>query len=79
MLTEALVVNSPSDPFIYTEIELNEVLQEDEVLVNIKATGVCHTDLNFRNENTIPGLFPAVLGHEGRLQSPPTHFSRTFT
>jgi hypothetical protein len=33
----------------------------------MKATGVCHTDLNFSKEKTIPGLFPAVFGHEGGM------------
>src|SRR6202171_3708698 len=36
-----------------------------EVLVEIKATGVCHTDEFTRSGADPEGLFPAVLGHEG--------------
>jgi S-(hydroxymethyl)glutathione dehydrogenase/alcohol dehydrogenase len=35
-----------------------------EVLVKMKATGVCHSDLSVVN-GTIPSPFPVVLGHEG--------------
>ncbi|PQE30328.1 hypothetical protein CJF32_00008196 [Rutstroemia sp. NJR-2017a WRK4] len=64
MKTYALVVSNPGDPFTYRSIEVNDTLLPTEVLVDIKATGVCHTDINFAAHN-IPGLFPAVLGHEG--------------
>jgi S-(hydroxymethyl)glutathione dehydrogenase/alcohol dehydrogenase len=36
-----------------------------EVLVEIKATGVCHTDEFTRSGDDPEGLFPAILGHEG--------------
>jgi len=36
-----------------------------EVLVEIKATGVCHTDEFTRSGADPEGLFPAILGHEG--------------
>src|SRR5215469_12267082 len=36
-----------------------------EVLVEIKATGVCHTDLFTLSGDDPEGLFPAILGHEG--------------
>ena len=36
-----------------------------EVLVEIKATGVCHTDEFTRSGADLEGLFPAILGHEG--------------
>ena len=36
-----------------------------EVLVEIKATGVCHTDAFTMSGNDPEGLFPAILGHEG--------------
>ena len=35
-----------------------------EVLVHMRATGVCHSDLSILN-GTIPSPFPTVLGHEG--------------
>ncbi|KAK5197119.1 hypothetical protein LTR99_000522 [Exophiala xenobiotica] len=65
MITEALVVSSPGAPFEYQKVELNDNLRPDEVAVRIKATGVCHTDLNFAKEKSMPELFPAILGHEG--------------
>ena len=36
-----------------------------EVLVEIKATGVCHTDAFTMSGRDPEGLFPAILGHEG--------------
>ncbi|MBD2482087.1 S-(hydroxymethyl)glutathione dehydrogenase/class III alcohol dehydrogenase [Planktothrix sp. FACHB-1365] len=39
--------------------------QEGEVLVEIKATGICHTDAYTLSGDDPEGLFPAILGHEG--------------
>jgi len=39
--------------------------REGEVLVEIKATGLCHTDEFTRSGADPEGLFPAILGHEG--------------
>jgi S-(hydroxymethyl)glutathione dehydrogenase / alcohol dehydrogenase len=39
--------------------------QAGECLVEIKATGVCHTDEFTRSGDDPEGLFPAILGHEG--------------
>jgi len=39
--------------------------REGEVLVEIKATGICHTDEFTRSGADPEGLFPAILGHEG--------------
>jgi len=39
--------------------------QEGEVLVEIKATGVCHTDAYTLSGADPEGLFPSILGHEG--------------
>jgi Zn-dependent alcohol dehydrogenase len=36
-----------------------------EVLVEIKATGICHTDYYTLSGADPEGLFPAILGHEG--------------
>jgi len=65
MITEALVVAKPGAPFEYKKVELHDALRDNEVRVRIKATGVCHTDLNFSKEKSMPELFPGVLGHEG--------------
>ena len=51
-------------PLEVTTVQL-EGPREGEVLVEIKATGVCHTD-EFTLSGADPeGLFPAILGHEG--------------
>ena len=36
-----------------------------EVLIELKATGICHTDEFTRSGADAEGLFPAILGHEG--------------
>ena len=36
-----------------------------EVLIEVKATGVCHTDAFTLSGDDPEGLFPAILGHEG--------------
>lgn len=66
MLTKALVIAEAGAPFNLQDIIVrDEELREDEVLVEMVATGVCHTDLNFRHEDKLEGMFPGVLGHEG--------------
>jgi aryl-alcohol dehydrogenase len=69
MITEVLLVQEAGAPFSYQEITVNDNLRDDEVLVEMKATGVCRTDLNFSKEKTIPELFPAVFGHEGKISN----------
>ncbi len=39
--------------------------KEGEVMVEIKATGICHTDAFTLSGDDPEGLFPAILGHEG--------------
>ena len=39
--------------------------REGEVLVEIKATGICHTDEYTLSGADAEGLFPSILGHEG--------------
>ena len=50
-------------------LEINEVQLEGpragEVLVEVKATGICHTDAFTLSGADPEGLFPAILGHEG--------------
>lgn len=63
LTTHGLVVKSPGGEFESTELTIPE-LRDDEILVRIVATGLCHTDLSVRD--TLPGeMFPRVLGHEG--------------
>lgn len=62
--TSALVLSSLNTPLHLRQIHLAP-LAPDEILVEIQATGICHTDLSCM-DGTIPiSGFPAVLGHEG--------------
>ena len=64
METRAAVAHRAGDPLSIETIQLDGP-KEGEVLVEIKATGVCHTD-EFTLSGADPeGLFPSVLGHEG--------------
>ncbi|KAJ4328804.1 hypothetical protein N0V84_000814 [Fusarium piperis] len=62
--TEALVTEKPGDKFEMKPIILDEV-RGDEVLVEMKYSGICHTDVLLQN-GLIPGVeYPAIFGHEG--------------
>jgi S-(hydroxymethyl)glutathione dehydrogenase / alcohol dehydrogenase len=64
MRTRAAVAMAPGKPLQVMEVNLADP-KEGEVLVEIKATGICHTD-EFTLSGADPeGLFPAILGHEG--------------
>jgi len=64
MDVRAAVALTAGQPLQITTVQL-EGPREGEVLVEIKATGVCHTD-EFTLSGADPeGLFPAILGHEG--------------
>ncbi len=57
------VVASALNQFEVIDVDLADP-RHGEVLVQIAATGVCHSDLSIIN-GTIPSPFPVVLGHEG--------------
>jgi len=64
MRTRAAIATKAGAPLEITEAEL-DAPREGEVLVEIKATGICHTD-EFTLSGADPeGIFPAILGHEG--------------
>ena len=64
MKTRAAVAAAAGKPLSVCEVQL-EGPKAGEVLVEIKATGVCHTD-EFTLSGADPeGIFPAILGHEG--------------
>ena len=64
MKTRAAVAFEAGKPLEIVELDL-EGPKAGEVLVEIKATGICHTD-EFTLSGADPeGIFPAVLGHEG--------------
>ncbi len=64
MKTRAAIAFEVGKPLVIDELDL-EGPQAGEVLVEIKATGVCHTDEFTRSGADPEGLFPVVLGHEG--------------
>jgi aryl-alcohol dehydrogenase len=59
----AAVVHAPGEPFSIEDVTLGE-LQGDEILVDVKGVGICHTDLSAA-AGVVPIPFPTVLGHEG--------------
>jgi S-(hydroxymethyl)glutathione dehydrogenase / alcohol dehydrogenase len=64
METRAAVAHAAGQPLTIETVTLDGP-KEGEVVVEIKATGVCHTD-EFTLSGADPeGLFPAILGHEG--------------
>ena len=64
MDVRAAVAFQAGKPLEVTTVQL-EGPKEGEVLVEIKATGVCHTDAFTLSGEDPEGLFPAILGHEG--------------
>ena len=64
MKTTAAVAFQAGKPLEIVTLDL-EGPKAGEVLVEIKATGVCHTDAYTLSGNDPEGLFPAILGHEG--------------
>jgi S-(hydroxymethyl)glutathione dehydrogenase/alcohol dehydrogenase len=64
MKTRAAIAYAAGKPLVIEEVEL-EGPKGGEVLVEIKATGVCHTDEFTRSGADPEGLFPAIFGHEG--------------
>ncbi|MBK4214367.1 S-(hydroxymethyl)glutathione dehydrogenase/class III alcohol dehydrogenase [Paracoccus caeni] len=64
MRTRAAVALEAGKPLEVMEVNL-EGPKAGEVLVEIKATGICHTDEFTRSGDDPEGLFPAILGHEG--------------
>jgi aryl-alcohol dehydrogenase len=63
MKIKAAVVREKSGKFLIEEIDLDNP-RDDEVIVRMTASGICHTDLVAR-EQYLPFPLPAVLGHEG--------------
>jgi S-(hydroxymethyl)glutathione dehydrogenase/alcohol dehydrogenase len=64
MQTRAAVARKAGEPLSLETVELDGP-REGEVLVEIKATGICHTDEYTLSGADPEGLFPAILGHEG--------------
>jgi S-(hydroxymethyl)glutathione dehydrogenase/alcohol dehydrogenase len=60
----AAVAHQAGQPLVIETVQLAGP-KAGEVLVEIKATGICHTDEFTRSGADPEGLFPAILGHEG--------------
>ncbi|MEC4986201.1 MAG: S-(hydroxymethyl)glutathione dehydrogenase/class III alcohol dehydrogenase [Oscillatoria sp. PMC 1068.18] len=64
MDVKAAVAFEPGKPLSIETVQLQPP-QANEVMIEIKATGVCHTDAYTLSGKDPEGLFPAILGHEG--------------
>src|SRR5487761_146468 len=64
MKTRAAVAFEAKKPLEIVELDL-EGPRAGEVLVEIKATGICHTDAYTLDGFDSEGIFPSILGHEG--------------
>ncbi len=64
MDVRAAVAYQAGKPLVIEQVQLDGP-KAGEVLVEIKATGICHTDKFTLSGDDPEGLFPAILGHEG--------------
>ena len=64
MKTKAAIAFAAGKPLEIVTLDLAGP-KDGEVLVEIKASGVCHTDEFTRSGSDPEGLFPVILGHEG--------------
>ena len=64
MKSRAAVAFEAGKPLEIVEVDL-EGPKAGEVLIEVKATGICHTDEFTLSGSDPEGLFPAILGHEG--------------
>lgn len=64
MKSRAAVAWEAGKPLVIEEVNV-EGPQSGEVLLQIKATGVCHTDAYTLSGKDPEGIFPAIMGHEG--------------
>ena len=64
MKSRAAVAWQAGKPLVVEEIEV-EGPKSGEVLLQVKATGVCHTDAFTLSGKDPEGIFPTIMGHEG--------------
>ncbi|MDG1959269.1 MAG: S-(hydroxymethyl)glutathione dehydrogenase/class III alcohol dehydrogenase [Candidatus Binatia bacterium] len=64
MKVKAAVAHAAGKPLVIEEVDL-EGPAEGEVLVEMQATGICHTDAFTLSGEDPEGIFPSILGHEG--------------
>ncbi len=67
MRIRGVVLEQTGGPLVVSELELAPPGRE-EVLVRLRASGVCHSDWN-AVDGTSETVCPAVLGHEGQASS----------
>ena len=64
MDVRAAVAHAAGAPLVIETVQLDGP-RTGEVLIEVKASGICHTDEFTRSGADPEGLFPAILGHEG--------------
>ena len=64
MKVKAAIAFEKAKPLEIDYVDL-EGPKKGEVLVEIKSTGVCHTDAYTLSGDDPEGIFPSILGHEG--------------
>ena len=64
MKTKAAIARKAGAPLTIEDVDTDGP-RAGEVLVEIKATGICHTDYYTLSGADPEGIFPAILGHEG--------------
>jgi S-(hydroxymethyl)glutathione dehydrogenase/alcohol dehydrogenase len=64
MKSRAAIAWEATKPLVIEDVEVAGP-QAGEVLIQIKATGVCHTDAYTLSGKDPEGIFPAIMGHEG--------------
>jgi S-(hydroxymethyl)glutathione dehydrogenase/alcohol dehydrogenase len=64
MKTRAAIAHKAGAPLEIAEVDLADP-RDGEVMVEIKATGICHTDAFTLSGADPEGLFPSIMGHEG--------------
>jgi S-(hydroxymethyl)glutathione dehydrogenase/alcohol dehydrogenase len=64
MKVRAAIATAPGAPLELDEVQL-EGPRAGEVMIEMKATGLCHTDAYTLSGKDPEGIFPSILGHEG--------------
>jgi len=64
MQSRAAIAVAPGQPLVLDTVEVDGP-RDGEVLVEIRATGICHTDAYTLSGQDPEGRFPCILGHEG--------------
>src|SRR5256886_5186475 len=78
MKTKAAIAHAAGQPLEVVTVDLDGP-KAGEVLVQIHASGVCHTDEFTRSGADPEGLFPVIFGHEGAGVAPENHRSEEHT